>query len=291
MNSRLVLIVGVVSFLVTGFTSSFGQQIATQGQGFGQDAALSFSVASITGEPGQRVPMNISIAGAAENLHALVMIRGIPRQIKLSSGFLNGDAWLVSLLELENLRLVVPDDFEGRFDIEVIFVLVESKRRQTRSASVIIQPERLAKERLFVLEEGNQTQTRFSPVAIPSKPGPKDRLQPVKSKKALTQAKPAASPPALSTEHEKSVTTAAIGVSTAITCEGTAQVQRDGKLISTPYCQDGYLADVAQSYGVRTSSDEMRHNLSEKARVCRFIGDDNRVRAACVSYRNENAHR
>ena len=284
MNSRLVLIVGV-SFLVAGLTSSFGQQVTTQGQGFGQNAAPSFNVVSITGEPGQKVPMNISIVGATENLRSIVIVRGIPSQFKLSSGFLNGNAWLVSLFELENLRLVVPDDFEGRFDIEVVFVLLESKRRQTRSASVIIQPERLAKERLFVLEEGNQTQTRFSPVTIPPKPGPKDRLQPVKSKKGLTQARPAASPLALSTEREKSVTTA------AITCEGPAQVQRDGKLISTPYCQDGYLADVAQSYGVQTSSHEIRHNLSEKARVCRFIGDDNRVRAACVSYRNENAHR
>jgi hypothetical protein len=77
----------------------------------------------------------------------------------------------------------------------------------------------------------------------------------------------------------------------AITCEGNFQVQRSGARIATPYCQDGYLAAVAREYGMRVSAHEMRWNPSEKAKVCRFIGDDNRVRDTCTNYRDDDRHR
>jgi hypothetical protein len=74
----------------------------------------------------------------------------------------------------------------------------------------------------------------------------------------------------------------------AITCEGNFQVQRSGERIATPYCQDGNLAAVAREYGVRTTGQEMRWNPSEKSRVCRFIGEDNRVRDTCAPYRDDH---
>jgi hypothetical protein len=74
----------------------------------------------------------------------------------------------------------------------------------------------------------------------------------------------------------------------AITCEGNFQVQSSGARIATPYCQDGYLAAVAREYGARTSAQAMRWNPSEKARICRFIGDDNRVRDTCQGYRDND---
>jgi hypothetical protein len=74
----------------------------------------------------------------------------------------------------------------------------------------------------------------------------------------------------------------------AITCDGNVQVQRSGERIVTPYCQDGYLAEVAREYGTRTTAREMRWNPSEKERVCRFIGQDNRVRDTCAPYLDHN---
>lgn len=74
----------------------------------------------------------------------------------------------------------------------------------------------------------------------------------------------------------------------AITCEGNFQVQNSGARISTPYCQDDYLAQVARQYGVRADARTIRGNVSEKERVCRFIGDDNRVRDTCAPYRNDS---
>ena len=74
----------------------------------------------------------------------------------------------------------------------------------------------------------------------------------------------------------------------AINCEGNFQVQASGARIATPYCQDGYLASVAREYGMRVSAQEIRWNPSEKGRVCRFIGEDNRVRDTCANYRSDN---
>ena len=75
------------------------------------------------------------------------------------------------------------------------------------------------------------------------------------------------------------------GPASAIECEGNFQVQKNGNQIATPYCQDGYLAIVAREYGMRVSPQEIRYNSGEKQRVCRFIGEDNRVREACEPYR------
>ena len=78
---------------------------------------------------------------------------------------------------------------------------------------------------------------------------------------------------------------AAAGPASAIECEGNYQIQANGNQIATPYCQDGYLAIVAREYGVRVSPQEIRYNGGEKERVCRLMGNDNRVRDTCTRYR------
>jgi hypothetical protein len=81
---------------------------------------------------------------------------------------------------------------------------------------------------------------------------------------------------------------AAVTPAQAIECEGNFQVQRNGARIATPYCEDGNLGRVAREYGVRVTDHELRWNPGEKGRVCRFVGDDNRVRDTCSNYRNDN---
>ncbi len=70
----------------------------------------------------------------------------------------------------------------------------------------------------------------------------------------------------------------------AIQCDGNYQIVQ-GRPISTPYCRDTHLAQVANEYGIRVTANQMRWNPSEKARVCRMIGHDNRVFEACTGYR------
>jgi hypothetical protein len=80
------------------------------------------------------------------------------------------------------------------------------------------------------------------------------------------------------------------GPASAIECDGNFQVQKDGSRIATPYCQDGYLAVVAHEYGMRVSGETIRRDYGEKDRVCRLIGEDNRVRDTCGQYRYLDPH-
>jgi hypothetical protein len=67
----------------------------------------------------------------------------------------------------------------------------------------------------------------------------------------------------------------------AIECQEDYQIV-NGQPISTPYCRDGYLAEVAREHGFKTSAAEVRNNPSHKAEICRFIGSDIRVQTACA---------
>jgi hypothetical protein len=71
----------------------------------------------------------------------------------------------------------------------------------------------------------------------------------------------------------------------AIECRGEFQVVQ-GQELSTPYCQDNYLARIARSYGSRVSAREIRNNPNTKAEVCRFMGHDSRVSHICQPYRD-----
>jgi hypothetical protein len=71
-----------------------------------------------------------------------------------------------------------------------------------------------------------------------------------------------------------------------IVCEGAYQII-NGQPHATPYCQDENLAKVARSYGMRVSGEAMRSSPTAKARVCRRIGHDIRVKETCQNYRED----
>lgn len=70
----------------------------------------------------------------------------------------------------------------------------------------------------------------------------------------------------------------------AIECEGNFQIQKSGNVIATPFCQDQYLAYVANEYGMQVDPHTIRYNPSVKAQACRFVGSDIRVRTTCAPY-------
>jgi hypothetical protein len=70
----------------------------------------------------------------------------------------------------------------------------------------------------------------------------------------------------------------------AITCDGNFQVQKNGRRIATPYCEDTYLAHVARQHGMRVNARAIRNNPSVKEEACQIAGDDNRVRDTCAPY-------
>ncbi len=67
----------------------------------------------------------------------------------------------------------------------------------------------------------------------------------------------------------------------AIVCRNGAQLVQ-GNLLTTPYCQDKLLADVARQYGMKVSFAEIRNNPNTKRHVCAFVGHDIRVKQTCI---------
>ncbi|WP_295559670.1 hypothetical protein [uncultured Hyphomicrobium sp.] len=54
----------------------------------------------------------------------------------------------------------------------------------------------------------------------------------------------------------------------------------NGNWISTPYCNDADLAQIARKHGVRVSDAEVRNNPAKKYELCRFLGPE-RTRDYC----------
>jgi hypothetical protein len=58
----------------------------------------------------------------------------------------------------------------------------------------------------------------------------------------------------------------------AIVCKDGFQ-NSNGNWISTPYCNDAHLAQIARKLGVKVSDSEVRNNPAKKYEICRFIGN------------------
>lgn len=73
-----------------------------------------------------------------------------------------------------------------------------------------------------------------------------------------------------------------------IKCEGRFQIVKGNGKISTPYCEDNYLAAISRSYGRKVSNRAIRQNPNLKAEVCQQIGHDSRLTDICSGHRPGN---
>lgn len=67
-----------------------------------------------------------------------------------------------------------------------------------------------------------------------------------------------------------------------IVCREGYQVIRGGEEISTPYCRDNYLAQLARRSGMKVSDAEVRNSPLKKREICRFIGSNIEAQPACA---------
>ncbi len=54
-----------------------------------------------------------------------------------------------------------------------------------------------------------------------------------------------------------------------------------GTPLATPYCQDQYVAQVANEYGFKASPARVRQDPIFKQTLCRYIGQDIRIKESC----------
>jgi hypothetical protein len=55
-----------------------------------------------------------------------------------------------------------------------------------------------------------------------------------------------------------------------IACRNGFQLS-GGNWISTPYCNDEHLAEIARRHGVKVTGNDMRHDGGKKQEVCRLL--------------------
>lgn len=77
-----------------------------------------------------------------------------------------------------------------------------------------------------------------------------------------------------------SLVISAVSAEARIVCREGFQVVQ-GQEISTPYCNDNYVATIARQYGDKVSDAEVRNNPAKKNEICRWIGSDTRIRNYC----------
>ncbi len=97
-----------------------------------------FTVKNLSGTSGRTIPMNIRLEGNNLGLKTMLLFRGIPSEIALSSGLRREELWSVPISELDSLSLVVPDSYKGQFTFEVFAFKDKESSPERRLASVSI---------------------------------------------------------------------------------------------------------------------------------------------------------
>lgn len=86
------------------------------------------------------------------------------------------------------------------------------------------------------------------------------------------------------------VAIAATPASARIVCNGEFQIVA-GSEISTPYCRDKHLAQVARRSGFRVSDRAIMYNPSVKREICRYLSHNIEVQQACEEVQGRSGRR
>lgn len=71
-----------------------------------------------------------------------------------------------------------------------------------------------------------------------------------------------------------------------IKCDRQYQLVQ-GSWISTPPCEEAYIAKVARSYGYKVTTRQIRNNPNKKISICLQLGHDTRIKEICGAYSNQ----
>ncbi len=102
----------------------------------------SFSIEDVVAEPGTDVALRITLPSAEELARedstegTFILIRNVPKNIRISSGMSVGKNWIVPLREAKSLHFTSAADTEGKFLLE--FFLIGSGNRVLVTKTVIV---------------------------------------------------------------------------------------------------------------------------------------------------------
>lgn len=99
----------------------------------------SLKVGSLMGPPGAPLPLVIELPKDIEAQFSFAMIKGLPKDFKLSAGFQTNSAWLLLLNEVEGLIVTAPEDFQGQVQFEIVLFKDKHSAAITHKAEIDIQ--------------------------------------------------------------------------------------------------------------------------------------------------------
>jgi hypothetical protein len=174
------LLFGLIHYLASGFIVSHATAQVTDGR----PASASSKTLPLDLNLPPQLASQIGANGGKGD-RGLLRISGIPPSCSLNQGFVTANAWFVSLEDVNNLAISMPEDLKGRLVLSVN--LVKSSNHEPISwqipLKVLADPN--ASQRPVVAES---TMTVTEPAAsplVPAKPSQKDRIQLERAQKLL----------------------------------------------------------------------------------------------------------
>ena len=102
---------------------------------------LEFHTPNLRGTPGTKVPFNFVISGKNLKEKPYLIIKGLPDNIKLNKGKKTDKVWSLTFENLANLHLIIPENFEKKFELELSLHFGKSIKPQTKKLTVDIKKE------------------------------------------------------------------------------------------------------------------------------------------------------
>lgn len=83
-----------------------------------------FAVDTAAGMPGAAIPLRIRLPASLNDnavskvAYTFVMFKGIPERFALTSGFQTRNTWIVSISDTRDLKITIPQGFQGTFYVD-----------------------------------------------------------------------------------------------------------------------------------------------------------------------------
>jgi len=126
-----------------------------------------FAVQSLQGSAGQNVPLRVQLPSDERLASAFLVVRNLPDWAKLNVGRQMNGLWMVSASQVEDLKVLIPDDQPGQFSFEVDLVVNAGDAPVTKKVQADIAPFQAPKPK--IVEKAPEPETKQEVASIDPK--------------------------------------------------------------------------------------------------------------------------
>lgn len=126
-----------------------------------------FAVQSLQGSAGQDVPLQVQLPSDERLASAFLVVRNLPDWAKLNVGRQMNGLWMVSASQVEDLKVLIPDDQPGQFSFEVDLVVNAGDAPVTKKVQADIAPFQAPKPK--IVEKAPEPETKQEVASVDPK--------------------------------------------------------------------------------------------------------------------------